>query len=70
MASTALVSILSQIAPEAASIIEQLKKAKVNDREIMLSLLALNLEQIKKTECVSQQIRDLRSDMVRKGSAV
>jgi oligoribonuclease NrnB/cAMP/cGMP phosphodiesterase (DHH superfamily) len=65
---TAIIEILSSIAPESAKIIEQLQQAKLNDKQIMISLLALNLEQCKKTECMIQQLRDLRADMARKGT--
>jgi hypothetical protein len=65
---TALIEILSSIAPESAELIERLQKAKLNEKQIMISLLALNLEQTKKTDCMIQQLRDLRGDMARKGT--
>jgi hypothetical protein len=65
---TALIQVLSAMAPGAADIIDQLQKAKLNDKQIMISLLALNLEQCKKSDNISQQIRDLRADMARKGT--
>jgi hypothetical protein len=65
---SAIIGILSTIAPGAAEIIDQLQRAKLSEKQIMISLLALNYEQIKKTDCLMQQIRDLRADMTRKGT--
>lgn len=68
MASTALFEILSSVvAPETAKLIDQLQKAKVNDHQIMISLLALNLEQAKKQDCVLQEIRGLKGALTTKG---
>lgn len=68
MAAAALIEILSSIAPESAELVGRLQKAKLNEREIMISLLALNLQQMKKTDCMIQQLRDMRADMTRKGT--
>jgi hypothetical protein len=67
MASTAMVEIISQIAPETAKIIEKLQRAKVNDKQIMISLLSLNLEQTKKADCLLQEVRGLKGALTTKG---
>ena len=67
MASAAFIEIISQLAPETAKIIEQLQKAKVNDKQVMMSLLALNLEQTKKTDCILQEVRGLKGALTIKG---
>jgi hypothetical protein len=67
MATAAMIEIISQIAPETAQIIQKLDKAKVNDKQIMISLLALNLEQTKKTDCILQEMRGLKGDLVSSG---
>jgi hypothetical protein len=67
MASAAFMEIISQMAPETAKIIEQFQKAKVGDKQIMISLLALNLEQAKKQDCVLQEIRGLKGALTTKG---
>jgi len=64
---SALIEIISSIAPETASIIEKLQKAHINDKQIMISLLALNLEQNKKTDCILQEIRSLKGALTSKG---
>jgi len=67
MASAAMIEIIAQIAPETAKIIDKLAKAKVNDKQIMISLLALNLEQSRKTDCILQEVRGLKGDLTTKG---
>ena len=62
-----MVEIISQIAPETAKIIEKLQRAKVNDKQIMISLLALNLEQSRKTDCILQEVRGLKGALTTKG---
>jgi hypothetical protein len=64
---SALIEVLSSIAPETAAIIEKLQKAKVNDKQIMISLLALNLEQNKKIDCILQEVRTLKGALMSKG---
>ena len=64
---SALIQVISEIAPETAKIIDQLQKAKVNDHQIMISLLALNLEQTKKTDCILQEVRGLKGALTTKG---
>jgi hypothetical protein len=65
---TALIEAISIIAPGVAQTVQQLQEAKLNNNQIMISLLALNLESLKKIEGLCQQIRDLRGDMARKGT--
>jgi hypothetical protein len=67
MAAPALIEIISQIAPETAKVIDRLQKAKVNDKQIMISLLALNLEQSKKTDCILAEVRGLKGALISKG---
>jgi hypothetical protein len=67
MAATALIEVIAQIAPETAKIIEKLEKAKVNDKQIMISLLAFNLEQSRKTDCIIQEVRGLKGALTAKG---
>jgi hypothetical protein len=64
---SALIQVISEIAPETAKIIDQLQKAKVNDHQIMISLLALNLEHTKKTDCILQEVRGLKGALTTKG---
>jgi hypothetical protein len=64
---TALIEVISQIAPETAKIIEKLAKAKVNDHQIMISLLALNLEQSRKTDCILTEVRGLKGALTARG---
>ena len=64
---TALFSIISQIAPETAEIVKRLQEAKINEKQIMISLLALNLEQARKQDCVLQEIRTLKGALATKG---
>ena len=67
MASAAMIEIIAQIVPETAKIIDKLAKAKVNDKQIMISLLALNLEQSRKTDCILQEVRGLKGALTTKG---
>jgi len=67
MASAAMVEIISQIAPDTAKVIEKLEKAKINDKGIMISLLALNLEQTRKADCILQEVRGLKGALTTKG---
>jgi len=62
-----MIEIIAQIAPETAKIIDKLAKAKVNDKQIMISLLALNLEQSRKTDCILQEVRGLKGALTTKG---
>jgi len=62
-----MIEIIAQIAPETAKIIDKLAKAKVNDKQIMISLLALNLEQSRKTDCILQEVRGLKGALITKG---
>ena len=64
---SALIEVIAQIAPETANIIEKLQKAKVNDKQIIISLLAINLEQSKKTDCILQEVRGLKGALTSKG---
>ena len=65
-----LVELLSSVAPEAASIIEKLQKAKLNQNQTLTALLALNLQQQHVTSVILEQtkencqaIRDTRADI-------
>jgi hypothetical protein len=64
---TALIEILSTIAPESAQLVERLQKAKLNEKQIMISLLALNLEQSKKSDCILTEVRGLKGALTAKG---
>lgn len=64
---TALFEVLSSIAPESAEIVKRLQDAKINEKQIMISLLALNLEQGKKTDCILQEVRGLKGALTAKG---
>lgn len=77
-----LVEILASVAPEAASLIEKLQKAKMNTNQVLTALLALNMQQCKETGCILEEIKkneqairetrgdisDLRTALSRKGS--
>jgi uncharacterized membrane protein YhaH (DUF805 family) len=65
---TALIDAVTSIAPGIAHTIKRLQDAKLSNQQIMITLLALNLEESKKTSEICQQIRDLRADLCRKGS--
>jgi oligoribonuclease NrnB/cAMP/cGMP phosphodiesterase (DHH superfamily) len=64
---TALFSLLASIAPESAEILQKLQDAKLNEKQIMISLLALNLEQAKKADCILQEVRGLKGALTTKG---
>lgn len=65
--STAFMQFLASAAPEAVKLLNAMQKEKWNDRQILIGLLALNLESCKKTECMIQELRGLKADMARKG---
>ena len=62
-----LVEIIASIAPDVAEIVDRLQKAKLNPNQISMALLALNLQQCKKTDCCLTAIRDLSGDLKKKG---
>ena len=64
---TALFSLLASIAPESAEILQKLQDAKLNEKQIMISLLALNLEQAKKSDCILQEVQSLKGALTTKG---
>jgi hypothetical protein len=67
MISSAFMEIISQMAPETAKVIEQFQKSKINDKQVMITLLALNLEQAKKSDCILQEVRGLKGALTTKG---
>jgi hypothetical protein len=67
MAATLFEVLSSVIAPESVEIVKRLQEAKVNEKQIMISLLALNLEQAKKQDCVLSELRSLKAAFVEKG---
>jgi len=47
--------------------LQKLQDAKLNEKQIMISLLALNLEQAKKSDCILQEVRSLKGALTTKG---
>ena len=62
-----LIEVLASIAPGSLEIVQRLQQAKLNNQQILISLLALNLENCKKTQCMIEELRTLKADMTRKG---
>jgi len=75
MASPFINILMSIVGPDTAKVIEQFQQAKINDKQMMIGLLAIALDQDKKTQLLVEEIRglkgkicDLEGALARKGS--
>lgn len=60
-----ILSLIMEMAPSSAELIQRMEASRFKDRDVIIMLLALNLEQAKVLEEVSQCVSDIRSEQVR-----
>ena len=60
-----ILSLISTAAPESSDLIKQLIDAKAKDRDILMTLLALNLEQLRQLKGINSCIVDIRVEQIK-----
>jgi len=63
-----VLKILGEVAPSSVDLVRTLVERKVKSQEVLIVLLAMEIEQGKRLAGVFDELRLLRSDLVRRGS--
>jgi hypothetical protein len=67
VAAQTLVEIMASVAPNVAPIVERLVKSKFNTNQILTVLVALNIEQSRKIDCIIDSNSRIEGLLLKRG---